>query len=205
VRMLDPQGREVLPTEFLPAAARNDLLKNIDRWVLAAALAFVAQNKPDLVFVRLAKDSVLDVSLVGWLDTQLKSTRAEPQRLCLQVTEEVAATNLSATRRLADELKERRVKFALEHFGTRSNSRELLQSLPLDFAKIDGSLMQGLPSNPEQQQQVRLIADAAHARNARTVAERIEDANTMAVVWQLGVQYIQGYLVHSPEKVVLTS
>ncbi len=52
---------------------------------------------------------------------------------------------------------------------------------------------------------MRLIAEAAHARNVRTVAERIEDANTMAVVWQLGVQYIQGYLVHSPEKVVLTS
>ncbi|HEX9139114.1 MAG TPA: EAL domain-containing protein, partial [Steroidobacteraceae bacterium] len=171
----------------------------------AASLAFVAQSKPDLVFVRLAKDSVLDLSLVGWLDTQLKSTQADPQRLCLQVTEEVAHHNLAATRRLAGELAERKVKFALEHFGTRSNSRELLQSLPLDFAKIDGSLMQGLPSNPEQQQRVRLIAEAAHARNARTVAERIEDANTMAVVWQLGVQYIQGYLVHSPEKVVLTS
>ncbi len=205
VRMLDTQGREVLPTEFLPAAARNDLLKNIDRWVLAAALSFVAKSKPDLAFVRLAKDSVLDLSLVGWLDTQLKSTQADPQRLCLQVTEEVAANNLAATKRLAGELKDRQLKFALEHCGTRSNSRELLQSLPLDFAKIDGSLMQGLSSNPEQQQKVRLIAEAAHARNVRTVAERIEDANTMAVVWQLGVQYIQGYLVHSPEKVVLTS
>ena len=65
--------------------------------------------------------------------------------------------------------------------------------------------MQGLAGNPELQQRVRAIAEAAGKRAIQTVAERIEDANTMAVVWQLGVQYIQGYLVHAPEEVVLKS
>jgi EAL domain-containing protein (putative c-di-GMP-specific phosphodiesterase class I) len=65
--------------------------------------------------------------------------------------------------------------------------------------------MQGLAGNVELQQRVRSIAEAATRRDILTVAERIEDANTMAVVWQLGVQYIQGYLVHAPEEVVLKS
>jgi EAL domain-containing protein (putative c-di-GMP-specific phosphodiesterase class I) len=65
--------------------------------------------------------------------------------------------------------------------------------------------MQGLPGNAEMQERVRVIVDAAAKRSILTVAERIEDANTMAVVWQLGVQYIQGYLVHAPEEVVLKS
>ena len=65
--------------------------------------------------------------------------------------------------------------------------------------------MQGLAGSPELQQRVRVIAEAAARHNMQTVAERIEDANTMAVVWQLGVQYIQGYFVHAPEEVVLKS
>jgi EAL domain-containing protein (putative c-di-GMP-specific phosphodiesterase class I) len=65
--------------------------------------------------------------------------------------------------------------------------------------------MQGLAGSPELQRRVRVIADQAAKHGIQTVAERIEDANTMAVVWQLGVQYIQGYLVHAPEEVVLKS
>jgi diguanylate cyclase (GGDEF)-like protein len=205
VRMLDNQGREVLPSEFLPAAERNDLLREIDRWVLAAALNLIARRQPDLLFVRLSRDSVLDGTLIEWLDAQLKATLAEPQRLCLQLTEEVATRYQQPASRLLDELRKRRIQTALENFGTGPDSLGLLASLSVDYIKIDGSLMQGLSGNPELQQRVGAIAAAAGKRNIQTIAERIEDANTMAVVWQLGVHYIQGYLVHGTEEVVLKS
>jgi multidomain signaling protein FimX len=205
IRMLDAQGKEVLPSEFLPAASRNDLMKTIDRWVLGASLSFIAKGKPDLLFVRLSRDSALDSSLLQWLELQLRSTHADPQRLCLQITEEVASNNVQQTTQLISTVRAAGVKFALEHFGTGRDSQRLIASLPLDFIKIDGSLMQGLATSPEQQQRVRAIASAAAAHKIQTVAERIEDANTMAVVWQLGVQFIQGYFVHAPEEVVLKS
>jgi len=205
IRMLDTQGKEVLPAEFLPAAARNDLLKNIDRWVIGASLSFVAKNKPDLLFVRLSSDSALDASLLQWLELQLKSTLAEASRLCLQITEEVASKHPQATLQIVKGLRARGLRFALEHFGTGRDPKALLATLPLDFIKIDGSLMQGLAGSPELQQRVRAIVAEATKRGVQTVAEHIEDANTMAVVWQLGVQYIQGYLVHAPEEVVLKS
>ncbi|MFI4913647.1 MAG: EAL domain-containing protein [Steroidobacterales bacterium] len=205
IRMLDAQGKEVLPSEFLPAAARNDLLKNIDRWVLGASLSFAAKRKPDLLFVRLSKDSALDTSLLQWLDLQLQATHAEPGRLCLQVTEDVASKHLQQVQRLASGLRERGLPFALEHFGSGRDSLSLINSLPLDYLKIDGALMQGIASNPQLQQQVRTLVEGAAKHRIQTVAERIEDANTMAVVWQLGVQYIQGYFVHAPEEVVLKS
>jgi multidomain signaling protein FimX len=205
IRMLDTQGKEVLPSEFLPAAARNDLLKNIDRWVIGASLSFVSKRKPDLAFVRVSRDSVLDAALPQWLETQLKSTLAEASRLCVQVTEEVATRHPHQTLALAQSLRARGLRFALEHFGSGSESIELLEVLPVDFVKIDGSLMQGLNDSPELQQKVKALVVAASKKNIQTVAERIEDANTMAVVWQIGVQYIQGYFVHSPEEVVLKS
>ncbi|MGA8708905.1 MAG: EAL domain-containing protein [Steroidobacteraceae bacterium] len=205
IRMLDTQGKEVLPSEFLPAASRNDLMKNIDRWVLGASLSFISKNKPDLLFVRLSRDSALDPSLLEWLELQLRSTVTEAQRLCLQITEEVASNHVQQITALVSAARAAGVRFALEHFGTGRDSQRLITTLPLDFVKIDGSLMQGLAGSPELQQRVRAIAALAQGNNVQTVAERIEDANTMAVVWQLGVQFIQGYLVHAPEEVVLKS
>ncbi len=205
VRMLDTQAREVLPSEFLPAAERNDLMRNIDRWVLRAALEVIAKRQPDQMFVRLSKDSVLDTTLADWLESQVKATGAEAQRLCIQVTESVAERHLAQTQSLLAELHKRQIKLALEHFGAGRDSHGLLNALAVDFLKIDGSMMQGLTANPDLQQRVRAIVESAGKRAIQTVAERIEDANTMAVVWQLGVQYIQGYLVHAPEEVVLKS
>jgi diguanylate cyclase (GGDEF)-like protein/PAS domain S-box-containing protein len=205
IRMVDTQGKEVLPSEFLPAAARNDLMKSIDRWVIGASLSFASKRQPDLLFVRLSQDSIADATLLPWLATQMKATACDPRRLCLQVTEEAAMQRLPQVQQMAQALRELRVRFALEHFGTGSNPMGLIDAIPLDFVKIDGSLMQGLAGSSELQQRVRAIADAAARREIQTVAERIEDANTMAVVWQLGVQYIQGYLIHAPEEVVLKS
>ena len=104
---------------------------------------------------------------------------------------------------LAAALRERRFRFALEGFGSGRDSMGLLETVPLDFVKIDGTLIQGLATDPRVQLQVRALVEAARKRGIQTIGERVEDANTMAVLWQAGVQYIQGYFVHEPEQVVL--
>jgi diguanylate cyclase (GGDEF)-like protein/PAS domain S-box-containing protein len=203
VRMIDPQGREVLPSEFMAAAGRNDLLKNIDRWVVGASLSFAAQKKPECLFVRLSRETVRDTAFIEWLDNHLRSSRAEPQRLCFQSTEESAASYVPQVTALATSLRERGFRFAIEGFGSGRDSMGLLESVPLDFVKIDGTIIQGLAADPQLQIQVRALVEAARQRNVQTIGERVEDANTMAVLWQLGVQYIQGYFVNEPEEVVL--
>jgi multidomain signaling protein FimX len=203
VRMIDQQGKEVLPSEFMAAAGRNDLLKNIDRWVVGASLSFAAQKKPQCLFVRLSRETARDGAFLEWLDNHLRNSRAEPQRLCFQVTEESAASHVPEIKALAGALRERRFRFALEGFGSGRNSSGTLESVPLDFVKIDGTLVQGLSGDPELQQRVRLLVAAARKLGVQTIAERVEDANTMAVLWQVGVQYIQGYFVNEPEEVVL--
>ena len=201
VRMLDHQKKEVLPADFMAAAERNDLLRNIDRWVVGASLSFAAQRRPGCLFVRLAKDSLLDPSFPGWLDGQRKATNADPARVCFQVTEAIAAAYLRPITALAEAVKSRGFRFALERFGGGRDPKGLLESMPIDFIKIDGALVQGLAGNLELQQQVRALVDLATKRRIETIAERVEDANTMAVLWQLGVQFIQGYFVNAPEDV----
>jgi diguanylate cyclase (GGDEF)-like protein/PAS domain S-box-containing protein len=203
VRMVDPQGKEVLPAEFMSAAERNDLLKNIDRWVVGASLSFAAQRKPGCLFVRLSRDTVMDGSFFDWLDNHVKASRADPSRLCFQVPEEVAATHITQAQQLATSLRQRGFRFALEAFGSGRDPHGLLNTMPLDFVKIDGALVQGLAGDADLQGKVRNLVELATKRNVQTIAERVENANTMAVLWQLGVQYIQGYFVNAPEEVVL--
>lgn len=202
VRMVDPQGKEVLPAEFMAAAERNDLLKNIDRWVVGASLSFAAQRRPACLFVRLSKDTARDATFIEWLDGHIRSTRAEPQRVCFQVTEEVA-TAFPQVRILAGGLRQRGFRFALESFGSGRDPHGLIGSVPLDFVKIDGALVQGLARDSQLQERVRALVESATKKSIQTIAERVEDANTMAVLWQVGVQYIQGYFVNAPEEVVL--
>ena len=204
VRMLDEQGSEVLPAEFIAAAERNDLMKNIDRWVIGASLSFAANRKAACIFVRVSKDTLLDKSIIGWLETQLRSLRIEPARLCIQVTEEMATQYIKPTIEFAESLHKLGFRFALEHFGTGRDPLKLLADIRMNFIKVDGSLMQGLSTNQLQQQRVKGLVEAAKRKGVETVAERVEDANTMAVLWQLGIEFIQGYFVNAPEDVTMS-
>lgn len=202
LRMVDSRGKEVLPGDFLPAAERNDLLKNIDRWVVGATLSFAAQRRPGCLFVRLSKDTVRDASFIAWLNGHLRSARADPRLVCFQVTEAAVVDNPQA-RGLAEKLRQWGFRFALEGFGSPGNAFGLLESMPLDYVKIDGALVQSLSRNKDLQRHVQALTEEAAKRGIQTIAERVEDANTMAVLWQLGVEYIQGYFVNAPEDVVL--
>ena len=205
VRMIDENENEVLPAEFIRAAERNDLMKNIDRWVIGASIAFSASRKSECIFLRVSKDTVLDKTLLPWLESQLRAVRIEPKRLCFQVSEELASRHLRQTKELAQQLAKLGFRFAIEHFGTGRDPLHLLTEIDAHFIKIDGSLMQGLSTNQVQQQRVRGLVEAAKGKKMETIAERVEDANTMAVLWQLGIEFIQGYFVNAPEDVTLSA
>ncbi len=202
VRMLDEQGEEVLPNEFMPAAERNQLIKNIDRWVIAATVHWCGDQNVSRAFVRLSQPSVVDDTLVKWLLEQVAPTRLGPERLVLQVPEVVADKHLKATRNLAEELRSLGFGFAIEHFGVGGRPAQVLNHVPMEFLKIDGSLMQGMAGDAHLQTRVSDLVAEAREKGIATIAERVEDANTMAVLWQIGVEYIQGYQVKEPEVVL---
>ena len=204
VRMLDHQGKEVLPAEFMAAAERNDLLKNIDRWVVGASLSFAAKMKPGALFVRLSRDSVLDTGFTEWLKTQLAASAHQPERVCFQITESIFEQYMTAAVAQLGALKKMGFRLALERFGSGRDPVKLLTAVPLDFIKIDGALVQDLAGNFETQAMVKKLVEQAGKLKIETIAERVEDANTMAVLWQLGVQFIQGYFVNAPEEVTIT-
>jgi EAL domain-containing protein (putative c-di-GMP-specific phosphodiesterase class I) len=203
VRMLDESGQEVLPSEFLAAAGRTDLMKNIDRWIVGAAMSFCAAKNPHRVFVRLSKDSMHDQTLGAWLRQQLKASGIEPSRMVFQLSEEMIQAQPREARSLQGLLSALGIEFAIEHFGASGDAAALLKRMPVNYVKIDGALMQGLANDRPLQDKVKDLVGFAREHNAVTIAERVEDANTMAVLWQLGIEFVQGYFVNTPEQVTI--
>jgi len=203
VRMLDDKGEEVLPSEFLAAAQRTDLMKNIDRWVVGAAMSYCAARKPHRVFVRISRDSLRDQTLGTWLQQQLRASGVDPRRLVFELPEELATTSLKETKELQALVRPLGFELAIENFGAGRDQAQLLSHVPVNYVKIDGALMQGLANDRSLQEQVKGLVERAKKAGAVTIAERVEDANTMAVLWQLGVEFVQGYFVNTPEEVVM--
>ena len=202
VRMIDEQGNSVLPSEFLPAAERNNMMKNIDRWMLTAAMQFCGRNEADRVFVRFSKQSVTDPSTAAWLEQKLDEDGFDCSRLVIQVPERDAAKHIKQTQALVKQARKLGIGFALEHYGIDRDRFQILDLLKPDYIKIDGELMYTLMTDKTMQDAVNRIVGAARKREIKTIAERVENANAMAVLFQLGLDYMQGHYVHEPEVVL---
>ena len=202
VRMLDEQGNSVLPSEFLPAAERNNMMKNIDRWMTKAAINFCNSSNADRVFVRLSRQSVLDSSTIAWMEQEFEKRNFDCTRLVMQLPERDAAKHIKQTRSVVKKLRKLGVGFALENYGVDQERFQILDILKPDYIKVDGELMHTLITDSGMQKAVERIVRAAAERNIKTIAERVENANAMAVLFQLGLDFMQGHYVHEPEVVL---
>ncbi len=202
VRMIDEQGNSVLPSEFLPAAERNNMMKNIDRWMLQSAVEFCDKGNADRVFVRLSKQSLTDASTADWMQQKLDDQKFDCSRLVIQVPEQDAAKHIKQTRDLVKQARKLGIGFALEHYGVDQERFQILDILKPDYIKLDGELMHTLMTDSGLQTAVAKIVKAAQKRKIKTIAERVENANAMAVLFQLGLDFMQGHYVHEPEVVL---
>ena len=202
VRMIDEQGNSVLPSEFLPAAERNNMMKNIDRWMIKSAMDFCEQSNADRVFVRLSRQSIVDRSTLGWMQREFDTRKFDCSRLVTQIPERDAAKHIKQTRDMVRKLRKLGVGFAIEHYGVDQERFQILDILKPDYIKIDGELMHSLMTDSSMQSAVQRIVSAAAERDIKSIAERVENANAMAVLFQLGLDYMQGHYVHEPEVVL---
>ena len=132
----------------------------------------------------------------------LAQSGIRPNQLCFQVAEPMAIKYLKAVQQTATIVRALGAGFALEHMGTTEQSVQLMANLPLDYAKIDGSLILNLSSDEQLHAKTSKLVEVAHSKNIKTIAEKVEDANTMAALWQLGISYMQGHYVQEPEVIL---
>jgi PAS domain S-box-containing protein len=209
VRMVDEDGRERHAAEFIGAATQFGLMRAVDRWVITQALKMLAKRdqnqEPAVLLVKLSEDSLRDVDkLIAWLRELLASRPLRYRELCFSVREMAVQNHLRKTQLLAKTLEELGSGLAIEHFGVGTHPAQLLEQLPARFIKFHASFTHDFAERDTQKKMTELLA-IARRRNIRSIVSHVEDANVMARMWQLGVNYIQGYLVQEPEVVLLAA
>ena len=205
VRMLDEEGQDVLPQEFLPSVMRLGLADRLDRWVTARAINVLVEqdgleHQPTL-FIKLFPDTVADPSFPGWLADRLRENHVSGDRLVFQVTQRAAASRLAETVDLARSLQDFGCGLAMEHYGDTPDHSELIGRIPLKFVKLSAALTQDLAESVANQKAIQAIAGQARAADARTIAALVQDASNLSTLWACGVEYIQGYFMQEPSDV----
>ena len=205
LRMNGPNG-EVQPGVFFPVAEKLGLLAHIDRWVIAKIIRTVAERQASGInstfFIKICPQTIEDGSILPWLAQQLKVARVAGDRLVFEMPESKVVTYLKQVAFFQAGLAQLRCGFALEQFGPGINSFRLLKHVNADYLKIDRSFMAELAKSKENQEKVRSIA--AEARNAGkiTVAEFVEDAGSMSILFSCGVNFVQGNFLQEPQRVM---
>ncbi|WP_017937127.1 GGDEF/EAL domain-containing response regulator [Zestomonas thermotolerans] len=203
LRLLNPQGEEIAPGEFLGAAQDAGLAEKIDRWVILNAIKLLADHRAKghntCLFLHLSSASLQDQTLLPWLSVALKAARLPSDALIFQISEPDATTYLKQAKALTQGLSELHCKVALSQFGCALNPFNTLKHLNVDFVKVDGSFSQDL-SSPESQEALKTLLASLHAQAKLTIVPFVESASVLATLWQAGVNYIQGYYLQGPSQ-----
>ena len=200
LRLRAQHGAIVPPTAFLPAAERYRLTPALDRWVVASVARHICENPKSrrLHSINLSAASLMDVGFPGFLCSQLRSFGIEAKWFCFEITESVAIAHLNRAVEVIGELRALGCSFAIDDFGSGMSSFGYLRHLHVDYLKINGSLVQGIVSDPIQHAMVESINRIGHLMNVRTIAEYVEDDATLEAVRAMGVDCAQGYAVARP-------
>lgn len=202
LRIIDEQGHVILPGQFLSIAEKTGMSGEIDRWVINKAFAVLAEARngnPVSFFIKLSGATLADPELPEWINGKMREYRLVSDGVVFEISERNAIADLKSSMSFVQAMQSLHCKIALEHFGC-SEQPQLLNHVPADFLKIDGSLITGMADSKEAQARVKSIAELARGSNMVCIAEFVADASCLATLWQIGVDAIQGNFIQEPAK-----
>jgi EAL domain-containing protein (putative c-di-GMP-specific phosphodiesterase class I) len=202
-RMIDVTGEQIPPGKFIPTAERYNLMPQIDRWVVAHALATLRdqrawENGLTTAWVNLSAATVGDPGFAQFVREQLQRYQVPARGLCFEITETAAIANVARAAQFISELSQHGVRFALDDFGAGLSSFGYLKHLAIDFLKIDGGFVGNILRNPVDHAIVRAINEIGHVMQICTVAEWVETPEVLDELRRLGVDFVQGFGIARP-------
>ena len=192
----------IAPGEFLPAAERYNLVSSIDRWVLEKAFSWLQEN-PRLdagtrYSFNLSGYSLADDDFLSFVIDRIDKSGINPKLLAFEITESGAAINFSKTLKFVSTLKDMGCCFILDDFGTGLSSFTCLQSLNVDYLKIDGHFVKRILRSDVDLRVLDAIVQIGRSLHITTIAECVESELIFRKMEMLGVDLAQGYYFQEP-------
>jgi EAL domain-containing protein (putative c-di-GMP-specific phosphodiesterase class I) len=208
LRMIDETDSDadlIPPNAFIPAAERYHLMQEIDQWVIrhtfeALASDGAALEGVDVCSVNLSGQSFDDMKLHDYILQLLDETGLDAEKICFEISESTVVTNIELARVFINKLRKRGFRFALDGFGSGFSSLGYLKDLPVDYIKLDGSLIRDVSKNRISLATVRAINYLAHVMGMKSIAGFVEDEKTVSALKSVSVNYAQGYWLGRPER-----
>jgi Amt family ammonium transporter len=204
IRLRSEDGKMFLPDSFLPAAVRFGLMSEIDFWMIRNAAKAYAEHRCRernlKLAINLSANAFENDNLAAYVEKSFKKYDVAPSDIVLEITESLAVRRPAHVDGKITALRELGCHFALDDFGTGYSSFSYLQKLHFDFIKIDGAFVQDVLDNPVDQKMIKLIAEIGREAGMQTIAEYVQNAESLLMLGELGVDMAQGYYVGRPTK-----
>ncbi len=201
LRLCD-QGESVLaPDDFLPIAERLGLAADVDRWVILHTIQLLAQQRGQASMrcnVNLSRQSLSQPDICDLIATRLRVTGVDPALLGFEVTESAIVADIGMAEAFLTKLRGIGCRTLLDNVGVGLSSPFYLRHLPVDGVKIDLRYMHDLSASPVDQAIVGSIVQLAHALGRYTIAESVENPETLAAARELGIDFAQGFQIARP-------
>jgi diguanylate cyclase (GGDEF)-like protein/PAS domain S-box-containing protein len=200
------KGERIPAGAFLPAAERYNLMPQMDRWIVKNIFHWLSRNPQklnqlDACMINLSGQTLNDDTFSNFVFNCMEEFQIPPEKICFEITETAAISNLAKSGRLIRNLKKEGCQFALDDFGSGMSSYAYLKHLPVDYIKIDGIFVRDLADDPIDLALVNSINEIAHILNKKTIAEYVENDDILELLREIGVDYAQGFGIAYPEKI----
>ena len=203
VRLQQNQGKLIAPTDFVFRAEELGLISKIDRIVLKKAIEqhikFKGKEKNYKLSVNISRRSFEDPDIFEDFAKMLANSKIDPTKIVFEITDTAAVTNYQSTNQLINKLKKLGCMLALNDFGVEYPSLHYLKNAPVDYVKIDGSLVKQISKSPDDKIFVKALTEIAQAFGKKTVAEFVENEDILEILKEFGIDYAQGFYIGKPQ------
>ena len=202
IRMIDEDGNEVEPSDFLKAANLHGMSLAMDKWVIINSIkllsAHLAKGHNTVLFINITAACLLEPTLPAWISKALRAARLPNDAIVFQIAEDDAVTHLKQAKEFTSKLAELKCKVSVSRFGCATNPYNTLKHLTVEYIKIDGSYTSQMEKSDEGFEELTDMINTIQGQGKMSIVPMIESASTLAQLWQTGVNYIQGYFLQAP-------
>ncbi|UXI68488.1 EAL domain-containing protein [Tahibacter amnicola] len=202
IRMVGKDGQLISPGVFVPLAERVGMMPKLDLWVLNRLLRYLAGVRdvkaPVAFHINLSNMTLADPDSLKLMEAAIRTSGVPARQLVFEITETSELTSLHVARKFIAALKKLGCRFALDDFGTGFSSFTHLRHLPVDFVKVEGSFVQGMPGSDLDRKMVGSITQLAQSLKLKVIGEHVDSFSTLEALRVSGADYAQGNYLGEP-------
>jgi len=203
IRMLNDEGEEISPYDFLPPTGPSMMANKVDKWVILQTIKHLSEHRSKgnetKLFINLTAETLQDKTFTSWLNVALKAARLPGDSLIFQISEANSISYMKQAKEFAKGINTLHCKMSINQFGLALKPFNLLKHIEPEYIKLEGAFTKDMQKGDEQKERAKEMIQTLQSMGKITIVPLVESASLLSTLWQAGVNYIQGYYLQAPE------